>query len=109
MLDRRQVARNLIAIAISSCGSSTASVRAFCMEDNLRQEFDKQFYQIVRNVAAIRASNLSVAIVVTPLFKDLIGKHSLPVFRAYMAGQYKMTRVKDAVGNIEYYELNETT
>jgi hypothetical protein len=79
------------------------------LEDPLKSQLDKQFSAAVRRVAAVRATNRATAIVVTHLFKDLTDTYLLSDFQSYVAERYKLTRVRDVVGNVEYANLNDTT
>jgi hypothetical protein len=92
--------RELLAATISNCALLVVPTQSFSLDDSLKSQFDKQFSLAVGRVAAVRATNRSTAIVVTHLFEDLTDTHSLSDLQSYVAEHYKLTRVKDVVGNI---------
>jgi hypothetical protein len=109
MHERRHFVGELLAAMISTCALLAAPNQSLSAEDSLKSQLDKQFSDAVRRVAAVRETNRATAIVVTHLFKDLTDTHSLSDFQSYVAERYKLTRVKDVVGNVEYANLNDTT
>jgi hypothetical protein len=107
--ERRQFVSDLLAATISTCALLVVPTPSFSLEDSLKSQIDKQFSLAVDRVAAVRETNRSTAIVVTHLFKELTDEHLLSDLRSYVAEHYKLTRVRDVVGNIEYADLNDTT
>jgi len=109
MHERRQFINDLLSVTMSTCVLLVVPTQSLSLKDPLKSEIDKQFFLAVRRVAAVRETNRATAIVVTPLFKDLTDAFLLSDFQSYIAERYKLTRVKDVVGNIEYADLNDTT
>jgi hypothetical protein len=109
MHERRQFVSDLLSATISTCALLVVPTQSLSLEDPLKSQLDKQFSAAVRRVAAVRATNRATAIVVTHLFKDLTDTYLLSDFQSYVAERYKLTRVRDVVGNVEYANLNDTT
>jgi len=108
MHERRQFTSDLVSVTIAIFVFLAVPTQSLSLEDPLKSELDKQFSVAVRRVAAVRETNRATAIVVTHLFKDLTDAFLLSDFQSYIAERYKLTRVKDVVGNIEYADLNDT-
>jgi len=106
---RRKFVSDLLAVTISTCALLAVRTPSLSLEDSLKSQLDNDFSAVIRRVAGVRETNRATAIVVTHLFKDLTDAYSLSDFRAYIAEHYKLTRVKDAAGNIEYADLDDTT
>jgi|SRR5215470_1321123 len=106
---RRQFVVELLAAMISTCALLAVPNKSLSAEDPLKSQLDKQFSDAVRRVAAVRETNRATAIVVTQVFKELTDVHSLSDFQSYVAEHYKLTRVRDIVGNLEYANLNDAT
>ena len=109
MHERRQFISDLLSVTMSTCVLLVVPTQSLSLKDALKSEIDKQFFVAIRRVATVRETNRATAIVVTHLFKDLTDAFLLSDLQSYIAERYKLTRVKDVVGNIEYADLNDTT
>jgi len=98
-----------LSVTMSTCVLLVVPTQSLSLKDASKSEIDKQFFVAIRRVATVRETNRATAIVVTHLFKDLTDAFLLSDLQSYIAERYKLTRVKDVVGNIEYADLNDTT
>src|SRR5262245_37930250 len=93
---------------MSTCVLLVVPTQSLSLKDASKSEIDKQFFVAIRRVATVHETNRATAIVVTHLFKDLTDAFLLSDLQSYIAERYKLTRVKNVVGNIEYADLNDT-
>src|SRR5215510_13862912 len=109
MHERRQFISDLLSVTMSTCVLLVVPTQSLSLKDHLKSEIDKQFFAAVRRVTTVRETNRATAIVVTHLFKELTEAFLLSDVQSYIAERYKLTRVKDVVGNMEYADLNDAT
>ena len=94
---------NLLAAAFVFLAVIFQTVRS---ESGVQSDIESEFAAAVSRAASLRETNRSTAIVVTDLFKEIIEKHQPAEFRAFVASHYKMIRAEDALGNVEFTDLD---
>jgi hypothetical protein len=103
---RERFLGNLFAVAISACALLAVTSQSSKSEGGMQPDIEREFIAAVSHVASLRDSDRSTAIVVTDLFKEITDKHQLTEFQAFLASSYKPVRTKDALGNVEFTDIN---
>jgi hypothetical protein len=103
---RELVVGSLFAAAMSACALLAVTPQSVRSEGGVHSDIESEFAAAVSRVAALRETNRSTAIVVTDLFKEITDKHQPAEFQVFLASHYKSIRAKDAVGNVEFTDID---
>ena len=103
---RELVVGSLFAAAMSACALFAVTSQSVRSEVGVQPDIESEFTAAFSHVASLREANRSTAIVVTDLFKEIADKHQLAEFQALLSSRYKSVRTKDALGNVEFTDIN---